>query len=266
MDKVFNAKINWISMKGVEILRHYMKNFINQITNIYRTCMSLVFPHHCPFCDGIVTPFGENIHAECISKFKLQTPPYCMKCGKKVSEDEMYCSDCKKQEHEFVRGRMLYVYRDAAPSIYRYKYAHRKEYAQYYGDQIVKLLGSFIRQVNPDALVPIPIHRKRMEKRGFNQAQELAKAISKRIGIPVDGRLLKRRKNTIPLKVLGISERRENLKNAFTIGRNSVKLKTIIIVDDIYTTGATIDEATRVLHEAGVRDVYFVTLAGGTDE
>ena len=111
--------------------------------------------------------------------------------------------------------------------------------------------------------MPIPIHRKRLIKRGYNQALLLAREISKHCGVPVMEKLLLRRRNTAPLKLLSPLERQKNLKNAFIVRQNSVKLKTIILIDDIYTTGATMDEAARELHKAGIPDVYFVALAGG---
>ena len=162
-----------------------------------------------------------------------------------------------------MRGRCLYEYDSAAKSIYRFKYGKRPEYAEYYGEEIADYLGDFIRDLKPDALVPIPIHRKRYAKRGYNQAALLAKEVSKNTGIPYLEGVVKRRRNTAPLKMLSPQERQKNLKNAFIVGENVVKLKTIILIDDIYTTGATVDEVTKVLHKAGIPDVYFVALAGG---
>ena len=214
-------------------------------------------------CDEIVTPFGEKIHANCIRKMKLLTPPWCAKCGKKLLTDEYICDDCKKINHQFVRGRSLYSYKEIAPSIYRFKYQDRQEYAKYYAQQIVEYLGDFIETVNPDAFIPVPLSLKRYAKRGYNQASLISKEISKITKIPTLDKLVFRRKNTVPLKLLAPSERQKNLQKAFIVRGNSVKLRTTIIIDDIYTTGATIDEISRTLHEAGVVDVYFVTLASG---
>lgn len=223
----------------------------------------LVFPRRCPFCDEIVTPYGEKIHAKCIKKLRLLTPPYCLKCGKKLMGEDRYCTECASGKHKFLRGRCLYEYDSAAKSIYRFKYGKRPEYAEYYGEEIADYLGDFIRDLKPDAIVPIPIHRKRYAKRGYNQAALLAKEVSKNTGIPYLEGVVKRRRNTAPLKMLSPQERQKNLKNAFIVGENVVKLKTIILIDDIYTTGATVDEVTKFLHKAGIPDVYFVALAGG---
>lgn len=225
--------------------------------------VQLLFPLRCPVCDRIARPGGEKICTECMGKLKLLTPPWCMRCGKKLVEDGEFCLDCQNKEHEFVRGRALYEYQSAAASIYRFKYGKRQEYADFFGEEIVRYLGDFIREAEPDALIPIPLHRRRMEKRGYNQAELLAEAVGRYSGVPVNRKMLVRVRNTTPLKLQNPSERQNNLKKAFNIGENDVKLNTTVIIDDIYTTGSTIDEAARVLKTAGVQKIYFITLACG---
>ena len=79
----------------------------------------LLFPTRCPVCDSIVKPFGEKICLECLPKLRVVTPPWCMKCGKKIRDDGEFCSDCRQKQHMFDRSRTLYEYAAAAPSIYR---------------------------------------------------------------------------------------------------------------------------------------------------
>lgn len=240
-----------------------MKDMKIVINRLIKQIVQLLFPLRCPVCDKIVRTQGEKICTDCMDKLKLLMPPWCMRCGKKLSEEGEYCFDCKNKKHEFIRGRALYEYESAAPSIYRFKYGKRQEYADFFGEEIVKYLGDFIRKVQPDALIPIPLHKKRLAKRGYNQAALLAKAISEYSGVPVYDKLLTRIKNTKPLKLQNPSERQNNLKKAFNIAQNDVKLNTTIVIDDIYTTGSTIDEAARVLKAAGVQKIYFITLACG---
>jgi len=225
--------------------------------------LQLLFPRRCPVCDGIVRPFGEMICMGCLGKMKLLTAPWCMKCGKKLLAGGEYCTDCRRREHKFLRGRMLYEYGGAALSVYRFKYGGRREYADWYGEQMAFFLGDFIRSVNPDCLVPVPLHRKRQAARGYNQAEVLAKALGKRLNIPVCADLVVRNKNTRPLKYENPEGRQNNLKKAFIMAQNDVKLKRIIIVDDIYTTGSTVDALAGVLMASGIREIYFVALAGG---
>ncbi len=225
--------------------------------------IDLLFPRRCPVCDRPVRPFGEKICTDCVPQMPVLSGPVCMKCGRKVLREGEFCRDCLERPHAFLRGRSVYEYEGASRSIYRFKYSGRQEYADYYGEVTARYLRDFIRDVKPDALVPIPLHPRRMARRGYNQAEAYAKAISGHTGIPVRRDLLKRVRNTLPMKGLQGSERQNNVKRAFIVPGNDVKLSTIILIDDIYTTGTTVDEATRALKAAGVRDVYFITLAGG---
>lgn len=223
----------------------------------------LLYPLRCPVCDEIVVPAGEKICLECLKKLKLLTPPWCMKCGKKLTGEGEFCADCQKKEHRFLRGRALYEYESAAPAIYRFKYGGRREYADFFGEQTAEYLGGFIRDVKPDALIPIPLHRRRKIERGYNQAQLLAERVGGYLGLPVRSDILVRRKNTSPLKYQNPEERQNNLKKAFNITQNDVKLKRVLLVDDIYTTGSTMDEVAGTLREVGVEDVFFIALACG---
>lgn len=223
----------------------------------------LLFPLRCPVCDEIVTPFGHKICPGCIAKRKILTSPYCMKCGKKVQEQRELCEDCRNKKHLFFRGRALYEYESIAGSIYRFKYGGRQEYAEFYGEEMANLLGDFVRGIKPDALIPIPLHKSRQRKRGYNQAALLARTLGRRLDVPVLEGYLLRVKNTMPLKRLNPKERQNNLKKAFKIAQNDVKLKTVMVVDDIYTTGSTVDEAAETLLDCGVERVCFVALACG---
>ena len=223
----------------------------------------LLFPGRCPVCHGIVVPFGEKICTGCLPRLRLLTPPWCMQCGKKLRTEGEFCRDCMEKRHKYIRGRALYEYESVVGSVYRMKYGGRREYAEFFGGEMAYYLGDFIRKCKPDALIPVPLHPKRKNRRGYNQAELLAKALGRSVDIPVRTDLVCRIKNTTPLKYQNPSERQNNLKKAFNIAQNDVKLNTIIIVDDIYTTGSTIDEMTEVLMQHGVKKVYYVALACG---
>lgn len=109
----------------------------------------------------------------------------------------------------------------------------------------------------------MPLHPSGQRKRGYNQAEVLAEQIGKRMHIPVRTDIVKRVRRTTPQKELDNTERQNNLKKAFKICRNDVKLEVAVIIDDIYTTGSTIDEIAAELKRAGVRQVFFITLAIG---
>lgn len=228
------------------------------------TLTDLIYPRRCPVCDRAVSPFGSLVCETCKEAFEYVREPYCMKCGKKLEEEETeYCHDCMRQRHLFDRGRALCSYRSISDSVYRFKYKGRQEYAAYYAACMERSLGEWIRRCRPDALIPVPIHISKRRVRGYNQAEVLAKELGRRLGIPVESNLIKRVRKTVPMKELSVHDRQNNLKRAFKICRNDVKLSTIIIIDDIYTTGSTIDAMSYELRRAGIKRVYFVTLAIG---
>ena len=112
-------------------------------------------------------------------------------------------------------------------------------------------------------MIPVPVHASKKRTRGYNQAEVLARELGNIMHIPVDPNLIARVRKTVPMKNLSVSDRQNNLNMAFKICRNDVKLDTIVIIDDIYTTGSTIDAMSYELRRAGIRHVYFVTLAIG---
>lgn len=224
----------------------------------------LLFPRRCPVCDGIVRPQGEKICFGCLKKLKPVAAPWCMICGKGLASEGTLCEDCRKgRMHAYRRARALYDYPSLAPSVYRFKYGGRREYKDFFGEEMARYLGEFIRMTGAEGLIPVPLHPKRMRKRGYNQAAELAKVLGRKLGLPVYENILFRVKNTAPLKEQNYKERQNNLKKAFLVRKNDVKLKTIILIDDIYTTGATVDEAAMALREGGAENVYVVTLSVG---
>lgn len=224
--------------------------------------LDLLFPPRCPFCDEITF---EGVCEFCRKKVTMVTDPFCMKCGKPVTDrTREYCEDCTSMRHGFESGRALLVYDDMVRhSIYHFKYASRKEYAKVYAKMMGQNFKQYVEQISPDILIPVPLHKKRMKKRGYNQAQLVAKCLEKEWGIPCRADLVRRTKNTRPQKELDRAERQNNLKKAFKIIENDVKLKTIILIDDIYTTGSTMDALAEALLQNGAAKVYFVTIAIG---
>lgn len=226
----------------------------------------LLFPRRCPVCDDIVKPWGELCCPECARKLQYLGGNYCMKCGKGLSRQEMeYCHDCRKYTHKFIRGRSLYRYESVAGSLFRFKYQGRQEYADFWGEELYRHLGSDIRAMRAEAIVPVPLHKSRLNERGYNQAALLGKALAKRMHIPYLDNIVVRYKKTVPQKQLSYAERQNNLKKAFKLSVNDVKLNTVIIIDDIYTTGSTVDALSEVFLENGVGKVYVITLAAGME-
>lgn len=234
-------------------------------SKIFDLFLDLIFPRRCPFCDGIVN-FGDLICRSCKGRISYTGEDHCLKCGKKLLDNEReYCRDCMHTVHLFERGRSLYVYNgNVRAAITRFKFRGRKEYSDFFGRDMVKHLGSFIIRCHPDIIIPVPVSKEKMKKRGYNQSELLAESISEQTGIPVNRTLIIRIKNTPPMKELSRIERMKNLKGAFKINVHDVKCRNVLIVDDIYTTGSTIDAMTEELKKAGIQNVYFVALAAGS--
>lgn len=226
--------------------------------------LDLMFPKRCPICDDIV-PAGEGRVCNCCKR-KLQyiREPRCRRCGKQLSdESRLFCGDCMHRGHVFDYGYALYDYRSMRNSIYRFKYKNRCEYAKFYAKDICEKLEDEIRFMEADSIVPVPVHVSRLRKRGYNQAQLIAAELSRLTGIPMYNNLVKRVKKTVPQKELNAQERQNNLKKAFHISSDVVKLNKTILVDDIYTTGSTLDAVALELKRHGVETVYFITLCIG---
>jgi len=226
--------------------------------------LDIFYPRRCPVCDKAVKPFWSLICGTCKNEFRYINEPYCAKCGKELEEEEReYCGDCRRHRHLYDGGRAVFAYKDISDSIYRFKYKGRQEYAAYYAGCMASRLGSWIAMCSPDALVPVPIYDAKKRVRGYNQAEVLAQELGRLMNIPVETKLVKRVRKTAPMKDLSVRERQNNLKRAFKICRNDVKLSIIIIIDDIYTTGSTIDAMSHEFKKAGVERIYFITIAGG---
>ncbi|MDE5825457.1 MAG: ComF family protein, partial [Lachnospiraceae bacterium] len=154
-------------------------------------------------------------------------------------------------------------YQSMNSSISRLKSGPRREYAKFYAGDICEKLIDEIRLMGADAIIPVPVHASRKRSRGYNQAELVASELSRLTGIAMYVKLVQRTKRTAPQKELTIQERQNNLKKAFNISTNVVKLNKVILVDDIYTTGSTLDAIAIELKRHGVKAVYFIALCIG---
>lgn len=244
------------------------------IQTIKQVVLDFFYPRVCPICNKIILPKGEKACPACKEKLTYILEPCCSKCGRQVIHAEQeYCYDCKKRNHHYKSGIALFAY-DAymQHSIIKFKYHHQKEFAVFYAEEIIKHLGRKILKISPDVLIPVPIHSRKRNQRGYNQAEILAKEIGRRISIPVLSELLIRKKNTIPQKSLTNKERIKNLEGAFCWNRRFLQINKkipsrVLLIDDIYTTGSTMEACTKVLLERGIKEVFFLSLCiGGLDE
>ncbi len=229
----------------------------------------LLFPPRCPFCDGILLSSiflpPKLVCDDCRGKLEYVGEPACKKCGKPLEDERReYCFDCARHAFDFAQGKALWVYRGAVKeSIYRFKYHSRQEYAQFYGRELVCVYGQWIKKRKIDALIPIPLSKRRLRRRGFNQAECIAREVGRQLGIPVYTNILFRVRDTKAQKELNDEERKNNLKKAFKTTSNKVQLEHILLIDDIYTTGSTMNEAAGELKRSGAGEIYCLSVSIG---
>lgn len=224
----------------------------------------IFYPPRCPVCDEILQP-GMPVCVSCRDKIKLAAEPVCKRCGKPLGDGRReYCGDCLKKKHVFCQGKAVFLYQgELRQSMYRFKYAGRREYASFYAAAAGELYADWVKRNRIEVIVPVPMYSGKKRRRGYNQAEVFAKALGRELGLAVDRKLVKRVRDTIPQKELNDVERRHNLKNAFQLGTDIVKYNQVLLVDDIYTTGSTMDAVAEVLLTAGVKGIYFICVSIG---
>lgn len=231
--------------------------------------LDLIYPRRCVVCDEVLA-FGEKgVCPECEGALSFVRQPVCMKCGKELKGRgfdsfgaEEYCRDCMRHERSFSGGIALLNYNDGARKLMAgLKYKNRRGHVDFLAEEMAKRHGRKILRLRADALVPVPVHKKRLRERGYNQAELLAKGLSRRLSIPTK-RLLRRVEYTEAQKKLGYEARQRNEERAFAAA-DCTGMKRLLLVDDIYTTGATADACTKALLAAGAGQVFLLSMAIG---
>ena len=170
----------------------------------------------------------------------------------------------EKKHHVYTQGKAVFVYEGGIRnSMYRFKYGNKREYAEFYANAAVEKYGVWLNKIKAEVLIPIPMYSRKKRLRGYNQAEVFARELGRKAGILVDEHLVRRVRNTIPQKELNESQRHRNLKNAFQLTADIVEYKRVVLVDDIYTTGSTMDEVSKVLKASGVENIYYICISIG---
>lgn len=224
----------------------------------------LLYPPRCILCDRVVRTADEGCCADCRAALPYITGARCMKCGKPVEEEEEYCSDCRKYPHFFDRGAAAFTYTGRMrQSVYRMKKANRRDYIPFYAREMEKTLALYLDDWHPEVILPVPMHPQKKRARGYNQAELLAREIGRLTEIAIDTASLSCVKKTPSQKQLGRRERMKNLKGSFLLKEDFCAVHSALVVDDVYTTGSTVDEISRILKAAGVSRVFFLVLCTG---
>lgn len=233
------------------------RNIIDKIGNI-------VFPEHttCIICgDELPHNFEHNICNTCLKNLPYNNENICKICGSHIEGMAKICLPCKEKFKTYEMARSPFLYKDnIAFLIQKLKYEN--------GKYIAKPLGYFMAEeykkndFNCDCIVPVPLHEKRQKERGYNQAELLGKHLSKYLSIPQITECLYRTKDTPTQTKLNYLQRQKNLENAFKVkNRKLIKGKIVLLIDDVFTTGATIENCAIALLHAGVNKVFALSVA-----
>lgn len=227
----------------------------------------LILPQVCPVCDARITdPEFSIICPACHKGIRTVTPPYCPCCGLPYPSDASgghLCAACIKGRRYFTLHRTCAIYDGTIKeAIHRFKYNGIRPLVHPFVDLMINVFKEMVVQFPVDLLVPVPLHKRRLRERGFNQALLLARELSKRSGILYDARTLIKVNDTAVQINLKKKERKKNLIGAFAItDRLAIEGRMVLLVDDVYTTGATLDECARTLRKGGAKGVAAITIA-----
>ncbi len=228
--------------------------------------LQFLIPPQCPLCQKFLPEGQRGICIDCLSEIHWIEPPFCSICGTPYLSKEIVdhpCGDCLKKDRYFTIARSIGAYEGPLrEGIHRWKYEGKTTLNPYFGQWMVEGLNRYWNLKELDLLIPVPLHKDRLRDRGFNQALLLVKEIQSRTGIPYLKRTLRKRRPTPPQVNLSGVERERGVKGAFEIiKREKIFEKSILLVDDVYTTGATVNECAKVLLRGGAKRVDVLTLA-----
>ncbi len=251
-----------------EKLAHAGLTLRDRLYLLGRRTLDFFYPRRCVLCGDII-PADEQAGTlchRCREPIPFLSGRLCPHCGVPLEMgDAVYCRRCEKlrDKDAFAYGFAAFLYPRVRPGIYLLKYGGLRNN----GDVLAGLMHAYLFREHPhgleriDALVPVPLHKNRRRERGFNQAELLAQGLSRRTGVPCR-EVLERVRDTEPQSRLHPRDRAGNLRKAFALRPGEdVRGQRLMLIDDVFTTGATMNECARVLRRAGAAEVVFYTLA-----
>ncbi len=264
-----------------------MPRIINSVKNTLLAFLNLIYPKRCQGC-GLTLHYKSKFYLckKCLKKIKINRPPFCIKCGRPIygSADLVaICGKCINSKYNFDRGFFCCNYEGLIKElIHKFKYDYKKYLIHLFNELLANFTENYININTMDMIVPIPLHRGKLQQRGFDQSLLLSKNLAKVFKLPFVYNILRRGRDTKQQTRLNKNERLNNVKGAFFIKPpNRLKLpwvhcnqrgdkdkkifdkKRILLMDDVATTAATANECAAVLKRAGAKSVYLLTLAKG---
>ena len=229
--------------------------------NFAKIILNNLIPSRCLGCNNILYE-DQQICPSCWKQIDFISEPFCQICHMPFAFDsvmEQICQYCADEQPPFTKAYAPFVYGGlGAGLILRLKHTDHMHISKILAQWMANCDKEMLKQC--DVLIPVPIHWTRLLSRRFNQAAVLSHAITKLTGIPTESRALKRIKSTPPQGHMNKADRKNNVKGAFKIMKD-ITGKTVLLIDDVFTTGATINECAKVLIKGGAKEVYVLTAA-----
>jgi ComF family protein len=255
-------------------MRHQIKKGKGQMVKRWvwdwlNTAAGFIYPENCQLC-GIARATAREgfVCPQCWQQVRFIRPPFCQSCGLPFDGDittSFECMNCRDMELHFRSARSAVVARTAVLEIiHRYKYQRHFWFEPFLADLLVREALPVLRGERWDFIVPVPLHPGKLREREFNQAERLARRLAVATQIPMNTRLLRRVLPTATQTRLAKHQRAANMRNAFAM-RDDVSLDgaRVVLVDDVFTTGATTSACAKVLRRAGAGEVCVWTVARG---
>jgi len=234
---------------------------------LIRALVDILFPPLCHLCKTFIADAGDiHLCPGCREKIITLGSPLCPVCGVPFATEngiDHHCGPCRAHPPAYVAARAAVVFSGPVQElIHRFKYGHKVHLCRPLGLLTARQLAGFAAGAAADLVMPVPLHKKRLRWRGYNQASLLAGSLAKQWRLPLVRQNLRRVRWTEPQINLAAGERELNVRGAFAVSnRDAVAGKRIILVDDVFTTGSTVAECARTLKRAGAEAVFIVTVA-----
>ena len=254
-----------LNLQTIKILVKKLScGFYRYLINLF----NFVCPHRCFSCRKIIG--GEGFCVDCWKNLRFIEKPYCFVCGRPINiSDEMglVCGQCLKNKYYFDRNISVFVYNETiARVIFEFKFHEKTFLSKFFAKFLLKKLeelGEFCEKI--DFITCVPLHTKRLRFRGYNQSLLLANDLAKITQIPCIYDMLLKVKNTKTQVQLSYKKRKTNLLSAFILNKKYLELikgKNILLIDDVFTTGSTVNECSKVLKRVGrTNKVFVLTIA-----
>lgn len=235
----------------------------------FKTALGLVYPETCQLCQAERASAATGfVGSKCWSQVRFIRPPFCARCGLPYEGDlttEFHCTNCRELELHFSSARSAVVAKTVVlEAIHRFKYSHALWFESFLADLLVREAAPALRGQGWNFLMPVPLHPLKLREREFNQAEVLAGHLSRATGIPLNLECLRRANPTATQTLLNREQRAANMRGAFIVPVGKpLAGRRIVLVDDVFTTGATTNACAQALARAGAAEISVWTVARG---